>query len=413
MIHKRNKIKKVKIMRKQELVKHVVLVGLILALSCSTVQAVGLGVSPASFTVPDALKGGEYEKTITAFNTADDEGDFELSATGPGSEWITFYREGDSETPVTTIHIKGNDKQRMLLKIKIAEDAANMEYTPTIYVQSIPPELEGAEGAVSQAVLRMPVKATIQVTGTQILKGTVKSIITSDTEIGYPLKIKVEFKNEGNVVAKPKTAVTITKDGELVDSFVHDETGIKPDYEDTITVLWNTSGQEIGDYTADVEISLGSELLTTKSLPFKILPFGSLTRQGELTSLTTEGDPLVGRVIKILADFKNTGKIDSRAAFKGEIYRDGEFVDIIESDEMIVEVGETSRLTSYYKIQSPGKYVVKGCVLYEGKETGTKEISFDVGSTKSKGLFGIPGFTGLGLVLIITIVYAMKRRFKV
>ena len=414
MIHKRNEIKEVKIMRKRELVKYIILVGLILALSCSTVQAVGLGVSPASFTVPDALKGGEYEKTITAFNTADDEGDFELSATGPGSEWITFYREGDPETPVTIIHIKRNDKQRILLKIKIAEDAANMEYIPTIYVQSIPPELEEAEGAVSQAVLRMPVRATIQVTGTQILKGTVKSITTSDTEIGYPLKIKVEFKNEGNVVAKPKIAVGIAKagGGELVDIFAHAETGIKPDKTDTITVLWNTTEQEIGDYTADVNVPLGDEVLATKSLPFKILPFGTLTRQGELTSLTTEGEPLVGRMIKILADFKNTGKIDSRTAFKGELYRDDEFVDTIESDEMWVEVGKTSQLTAYYKIPSSGRYEVKGCVLYEGKETNTEEVSFDVDSTNS-GLFSTPVFyVSILIIAVVLILFIYKRKGK-
>jgi len=397
-------------MRKQEPIKYVILIGLVLALSCSTVQAVGLGVAPASFTVSDALKGAEYERTITAFNTADDDGDFELNATGPGSEWITFYRADDLETPVTTIHIKGHDQQRILLKIKIAEDAANMDYTPTIYVQSVPPELEGVEGAVAQAVLRMPVKATIQVTGTQILKGTVRSITTSDTEIGYLLKIKVLFRNEGNVVANPKIAVAITKDGEPVDSFVHDETGIKPECEDTITVLWNTTGREIGDYTAGVEVSLGGEVLATRSLPFKILPFGTLTRQGELTSLTIEGDPVIDRVIKILAEFENTGKIDSRAAFKGELYRDNEFVDIIKSDEMIVEVGKTGQLTAYYKIPSSGSYVVKGSVLYEGKNTGTKEISFDVKSTNSKsGIFGIPGFSGL--VLIIVLIY-IARRFK-
>ncbi len=118
-------------------------------------------------------------------------------------------------------------------------------------------------------------------------------------------------------------------------------------------------------------------------------------------------------MIKILADFGNTGKIDSRAAFKGELYRDGEFVDIIKSDEMLVEVGETCRLTSYYKIPSSGEYVVKGCALYEGKETATLEVSFDVGSTKSGGLSGIPGFSGSGLALIITIVYIITRRFKV
>ncbi len=86
-------------------------------------------------------------------------------------------------------------------------------------------------------VIRIPSEILIQVTGTQILKGTVKSIITADTEIDYPLKIKVKFQNEGNVIAKPKIAVAITKNGELVDSFIYDETGIKPDKTDTITVL--------------------------------------------------------------------------------------------------------------------------------------------------------------------------------
>jgi len=385
-----------------------------LLILCSTACAdIGLGMAPASMTISDALKGGSYERMITVFNTGDEAGTFMLTADGECSEWISFYVVDDPTTPLAEVTIPAGGKAKILVKFDIPEDIANAGYAGTIYAQSIPKESLETGGAAAQAVIRIPSKITIDVTGTQILKGTVKSITTFDTEIDYPLKVKVLFQNEGNVVAKPKIAVAMTKDGELVDSFVHDETGIKPDCKDTITVLRNTTDQEIGDYTADVEVSLGGEVLATKSLPFKILPFGTLTRQGELVSLTTEGEPMINRVIKILADFENTGKIDSRATFKGEVYRDGEFVDTTKSDEMLVEVGETSRLTSYYKIQSPGKYVVKGCVLYEGKETGTKEISFDVGSTKSKGLFGIPGFTGLGLVLIITIVYAMKRRFKV
>ena len=398
---------------KMKLTTAVIIAFMAMSLCPAVNAAVGLGLSPASITVSDAFKGGTYERTLAVFNTGNDTGSFGLTAEGECADWISFYKQGEPDTPITEITISGKDKARIIVKFDIPEDIANANYAGTIYAQSIPKESLETEGAAAQAVIRIPSKITIDVTGTQILKGTVKSITTSDTEIDYPLKMKALFQNEGNVVAKPKIAVAITKDGELVDSIVHDETGIKPDYKDTITVLWNTTGQEIGDYTADVEVSLGGEVLATKSLPFKILPFGSLTRQGELTSLATEGDPLVGRVIKILADFKNTGKIDSRATFKGEIYRDGEFVDIIESDEMIVEVGETSRLTSYYKIQSSGGYVVKGCALYEGKETGTKEISFDVGSTKSKGLFSTPAFSGLGLVLIITIVYRITRRFKI
>ncbi len=393
--------------------KNLIIAVTALLILCSTAGAdIGLGMAPASMTISDALKGGSYERMISVFNTGDEAGTFMLTAEGECSEWISFYAEDDLTTPLTEVAIPAGGKAKVLVRFDIPEDIANANYASTIYAQSIPKESSETEGAAAQAVIRIPSKITIDVTGTQILKGTVKSITTTDTEIDYLLKIKVLFQNEGNVVAKPKIAVAITKDGKLVDSIVHDETGIKPDCEDTITVLWNTTEQRTGDYTADVDVSLGDDVLANKSLPFKILPFGTLTRQGELTSLVTEGDPLVGRMIKILADFENTGKIDSMAAFKGEIYCDGEFIDVIESDEMLVEVGETSRLTSYYKILSSGKYIVKGCVLYEGKETGTKEISFDVGSTNSKsGLFSTPGFSGLAL--IIAMIYLAKRRFKV
>ncbi|CAD6492622.1 MAG: hypothetical protein EMLJLAPB_00331 [Candidatus Argoarchaeum ethanivorans] len=384
---------------------------LILSL-CPTANAtIGIGISPASIIISDTFKGGSYERTITVFNSGDETGTFGLTAEGECAEWISFCKEDEPDIPLTEITIPGKDKAKVLVKFDIPKDIANADYTTTVYAHSIPKEEAPEGGAVAHAVVRIPLEVLIQVTGTQILKGTVKSITTADIEIDYPLKIKVEFKNEGNVVAKPKIAVAITKGGKLVDSFVHDETGIKPDCEDTVTVLWNTTEQGTGDYTTDVAVSLGEELLITKSLPFKILPFGTLTRQGELTSLVTEGEPMISRVIKILADFENTGKIDSRATFRGEVYRDGEFVDVIESDEMIVEVGETSRLTAYYKILSSGRYVVKGYVLYEGKETGTEEILFDVASTNSKsGTFDIPGFSGSILIIAIVLIYFIYKK---
>lgn len=377
---------------------------------CSTVNAdIGLGISPASITISDAFKGGTYERTITVFNGGDETGNFVLMVEGECTDWISFYKE---DMLIREITIPGKDKTKVLVKFDIPHEIPNDDYTSTIYAQSVPDETSSEEGTVAHAVIRIPSEVLIQVTGTQILNGTVTSITTTDIEMDYPLKIKLEFKNEGNVIAKPKIAVTITKNGKLVNSFVHDKTSIKTDTEDIITVLWNTTEQRTGDYTADVAISLGDEVIANKNLPFAILPFGTLTRQGELTSLTTEGDPLVGRMIKILTDFENTGKIDSRAIFKGEVYCDDELVDVIESDEMLVEIGETRKLTSYYKLMSPGKYVVKGCVLYEGKETGTKEITFDVASTNSSsGISGIPGLSGsMSIIVIILISILYKKR---
>lgn len=480
-------------MRKQEFVNDVLVIGLVLMLACSTVQAAGLGVSPPSFILSDALRGGEYESTIMVYNTADDGGDYELNATGPGSEWITFYRVEDPEKPITTIHIKGqylfnwsdvpgndsemllkflwddlnigwagnaeivksedgntirifkygnsaelkldvpnatlttsdggtfdlkvkeengtlriyrwqSEKQRILLKIQIADDAPNNIYNSTICIKSIPQETTAGGGAVAQSVVEMNVTATIMVTGIQILNGTVKSITTADTEIGYPLKIKVLFQTDGNVVAKPMIACCIAKSTDcscitnnslIVDTFVYAETGVKPGKTDTITVLWNTTGKEPGEYNVSVNVSLGEGTLATKDLPFKILPSGTLTRAGDLKLLYIEGDPLVNHVIKVIASFENTGMIDTMAKFKGEIYCNGEFVDVLEGEEKLIAVGETANLISYYKMTMPGDYLIKGTVIYEGKETEAKEASFAVpepraGELKSLSIEGKP-----------------------
>ncbi|MCK4731545.1 MAG: hypothetical protein KAT65_03720, partial [Methanophagales archaeon] len=464
------------IVRREERASYIVVAGLLLVLACCTVQVVaGLGVSPSSFTVPDAQRGCEYESIITVFNAADDDVDCELNATGPGSEWMTFYLAEDPETPINTIQIKGlylfiwdyvpgedsekllrylqedlalgwagnaelqkygdnrairivkdrnsaditldtynrtasliicdgrtvdlrvkeedgelkiykgqSERERILVNIKVADDAPNNVHNSTIYITSMSPKRSTASGgAVAHLVTRMAVAAAIQVTGVQILNGTVKSITTSNTEVGYPLKIKVVLQNDGNVVARPAISSCVinsggTNNSTVIDTFVHAETGIRPYKTGTITVLRNTTGHEPGDYNVSVNVSLAGEFIATKVLPFTILPRGALTRKGNLSSLYIEGKPQVNRVIKVVAEFENTGMIDTKVTFTGEVYRDGEFIDIVDSNEMLVTVGETYKLVSYYKILTPGAYLINGSVLYEGKETEALDASFSV-----------------------------------
>ena len=398
-------------MKTQKLLRYILITGLIVVFLCSSVQAPGLGVSPPSFTVPEALKGGEYECVITVSNTANDDGSYEFRATEPGSEWITYYRADDPETALTLLTIKGQSKEQVLLKIKVPNDAPNMDYTPTIYVRSIPAEAAEGEGAVAHAIVQIPVKGTIRVTGTQVLKGTVKSISTADTEIDYPVKIIVKLQNEGNVIAMPSIAVQITKDGTPIDSFVHDETGVKPGKTDTITVPWNTTGHEPGDYTASVTVSLADETLATEEVPFSILPRGTLTRKGVLESLSIEGEPVLNRVIKVIAAFENTGTIDTLAKFKGELYCNGALVEVIESEERLVEVSDIAQLIAYYKITMPGAYTIKGVVIYDGKETEPEEVSFTVlegeGGGEREGTHGIPGFDSISTLIAFIIIIAI------
>ncbi len=380
---------------------------------CSTANAaIGIGISPANLTITDALKGGTYERTITVFNTGDDAGTFLLTTEGDCAGWISFYRTDARDTPVTEVTIPGKGKAKINVRFDIPEDVANGDYSAIIYAQSVP-KTESEGGAVAHAVVRIPSKVHIRVTGTQILKGSVKSITTTDTEINYPLKIKVVFRNDGNVIAKPTIAVAIMKDSRRIDSFVHAETGIKPAHEGIITALWNTTGMETGDYIANVGVSLGDSVLATEDLHFKILPFGSLTRRGSLKRLTIEGEPLVNRVIKVVACFENTGQIDTMAKFKGELYREGELLDVLESEEMFVETNETVNLTDYYKITSSGNYTIKGRVLYAGKETAEKSVAFEVSTPCEKSEKSsnptVPGFECTFSMISLLLIHAMRK----
>lgn len=360
-------------MRKK--IRTVIVIGLMLVVLISNAGAIGLGVVPSELSIADALRGEEYEQTIIVHNTDVMTTTFRPYATGEISNWISYYDEEGNE--LTKITIPGKESAKILIKFKIPDDAASGNYNSTVYVENVP-EAAAGEGVGAQMLIRMPVDITILVTGEQILKGVVQGVTLMDTETEYPLRIKVLFRNTGNVVAKPAIDVEIKKEGTAIQSFSSSDKAVKPHAMEEISVEWDTKEQAVGDYVSDVAISLDGNVLYEREIPFKILERGTLTRKGILSNLSCEGEPVVGEMIKVLATFENTGKIETKAKFTGEVHRDGKLVDVIESEELEVPVRKTDTLTSYFKLGNPGNYNISGYAIYEGKKTDTKEILLKV-----------------------------------
>lgn len=390
----------------------IIIVGLILVLLISNAGAVGLGVVPPELSIADALRGEEYEQTITVYNTDVMTTTFKPYATGEIIEWIGFYdEEGNVLTKIT---IPGKSSAKVLLRFKIPDDAASGNYTSTVYVENVPGEAAADEGAAAQMLIRMPVDITIGVTGEQILEGIVSGITIRDTEIDYPLRIEVLFQNTGNVVAKPAIDVEISKGGATVQSFTSTDKAVKPNTREIIPVEWDTKGQTIGDYVADVAVSLDGDVLYEREIPFKILERGTLTRKGELTELSYEGELMIGEMIKVLATFENTGKIDTKAKFTGEVHRNGKLVETIESEELEVPVRKTNTLTSYFKLDKPGDYKISGYAIYEGKKTNTKDVLLEIPGEAVAPVVPIPIVIGavviVALIAIFIVVLLRRRR---
>ncbi|MCK4736232.1 MAG: hypothetical protein KAT65_27515 [Methanophagales archaeon] len=391
-----------------------IVIVLVLYLLLPTALA-GIGVAPSTLEIKDAMRGVELERTIKVFNPGDEASGYTFDVSGEAGNWISFYEVGDPVTPIKKVTIPGEGSAMILVRFNIPEDASNRKHEATIFVATAAAEED--EDSSGQAIkLGAPVAVTITVTGTQILTGTVKSITTTDTEINYPLRIKVEFLNTGNVVTKPEIAVKITKNGTMIDRFTHRETWVKVNIKDIIPAEWDTSGKESGDYAANITVSLGGKVLATKELPFKLLPVGTLSRKGDLTCISCEGKPSVGKTLKILAPFANTGEIDTKAKLVGEVYVDGDLVDTLNGEELLVPMKETETLLAYLKIEQDGSYTIKGHAIYEGKTTETKELSFVVGTKAETEPTpnSIPGFGAIGVIIAIASVmgYLVYRRRK-
>ncbi len=133
---------------------------------------------------------------------------------------------------------------------------------------------------------------------------------------------------------------------------------------------------EPGEYLAIVVVSLEKETLATVELPFTLFDFGTITKEGELNSLSLDGVPQINSSINIVAEFENTGMIALMAKLIGAIYCNGGFEAAFKSEEELVAVGETTELTADYKITEPGEYRVTGYVTYDRKNTTGGNVSF-------------------------------------
>jgi len=352
----------------------------------------------------NSLKGYTYENMLTVINMDTEDMNYSLSSSGDIGGWVSFYCL-DTDTQIQTAIVPANSKTSVIVKFQIPPDAASKNYTGELVVRSVPKESD-ASGSQQSLIVGGSSQVRIIVTGDQIIDGVVNGIAVNDIEPGYPLKVETMFRNTGNVVVTPETKVTILKDREIIQSYIYNKTTIKPSVTEAIIAEWKTTEENIpGDYTANVTVSLDGNILRSSDLTFKIFPVGTFTRQGNLTDIIIEGEPTIGSMVKVYAFFENTGEIATAAKFSGEVYKDGNLIDTITSEELQVEKYKEAELVSYFKLESKGDYLIKGKVIYSGKETPVEEVSLKVGNS-------IPGFEGISLIAVMLLLVMFRGKKK-
>ncbi|NOR46710.1 MAG: hypothetical protein GQ533_01495 [Methanosarcinaceae archaeon] len=375
-----------------------------LIMMINSADAIGIGLSPGEMVLNNSLKGNTYEKSFAIINMDNQDINYSLSSNGDIEGWVSFYYQ-NPDTEIQSIIVPANGKISVITKFQIPTDAVSKDYFGTINVRSVP-EIAEDSGSQQSLIIGGSVKINVNVTGDQIIDGVVNGISIYNIEPGYPLKVETMFRNTGNVVANPEIKITILKDNELIHSFIYDKATIKPSITNAITAEWKTTEETIpGDYTANVIVSLDGKTLRSSDKTFKIFPVGTYSRQGNLTDIRIEGEPTIGSLVKVNAYFENTGEIETAAKFSGEVYKDGNLIDTITSEELQVEKYKEAELVSYFKLESKGDYLIKGKVIYSGKETPVKEVSLKAGKST-------PGFEGIYLIAVMLLFVMFRGKKK-
>jgi hypothetical protein len=109
--------------------------------------------------------------------------------------------------------------------------------------------------------------------------------------------------------------------------------------------------------------------------------------------------------------FKNTGEIPTKAQLNIETYKDGQLIDVVKSEQLLIQPLTAENLTAYYKLPSPGNYKMIGYIIYGIKKTQTIEININIGSPwQLTSYLTIIGAVAAATVILVSLNKNRKKR---
>ncbi len=340
----------------------------------------GIGVYPALLSFPDTLRGREYFGTVGVMNGGSRALTYRFETVGDTAPWLSFVSL-DRATPLSEIEVAPHDTTQVMVRALVPPAVTNGEYAGVIRVLTTTSAGADTESSGVGVNLGAEVSVRFAVSGTQRIEGQFIDAGASDVESGYPLRIQSSLVNTGNVQINPAIDVDIVDTaGNAVDHFSSADQVLFPNDRKQIITEWSTTGRTLGERIARIAVKYGALDLGTKEVHFTIVPVGTYTRRGELQEVRLTNKPQAGDLAKLVAVFNNTGQIETKGKFLGELYAGDRLIEQLSSSEQLLLPGGTGELEILARVAENGTYTVKGKVNYEGRETDVQSYTFRVGA---------------------------------
>jgi len=372
----------------------------IISLIPLTQAAVGVGASPASLHFDNMLRDGYAEGYITVSVGSDEFVSVSATPKGDIAEWMDF-----PEGPYSQIN--KNNLKKFKIIIRPPSDVANGVYKGTIRFTTSPLGTISS-GAGSAIQVSIDVVITVTITDLQFLRCKASSFEIRDTEQGQPILFITNVRNEGNVKIKPGVDITIwnQRQDKIVNTFnLNSNEEILPTTSKSIFFNMPSTNLGLSQYWASITVKPCQD---NKLLTFDVVEPGTLSSDGILKTIITKIWAEPNEIVPIVAVFQNFGEFPVKAIFKGNVQESGRILQIIESGEKTVNVGEEANLTTFFTPKSPGRYIVKGRVYYGSKQTYENTGIINVQGTKINTFMVI--LYSLIVILLIFIIYKLYKR---
>ena len=362
------------------------------------VSAVNVGVSPATLSFKNVLRGGYSQGSLVVSVDSQTKTNISVTTLGNISSWLNFTKN---------FSVLRDEPRVLKVSATPPLDTPNGNYTGFLRIEtsSLGTNLEGHAVGVVKSTL--DVYVTVEVVDTQIIQCGASKYSVNSVEKGDNVIFNLNVANTGNVKLKPRVTIDIwngdqTKIVKKVDTLGKE---ILPSLKKEISVEVPTTQLDISQYWAEVS---AVDCLSSKLLTFDVLEPGSLKANGALLNILTNKTAKVGDTIPIESIFKNICEKQVSAEFKGQITRNGKIIQLLDSPVSDVEIGKIGLFHFYFTPKGSGTYLVSGRVYYSGKQTYELSTKIDVISNS----FFIPIIPYIYGVLMVVIVFLFLKILK-
>jgi hypothetical protein len=362
-------------------------------------SVLAIGASPASLNFPNMLRDGYSEQTIIVSNPSDEDILVTLGGEGETSEWIT--------AEPSQVILPPKSSAPIVIKVQPLGDIANGIYRNDILILGSP--LNAGEGQVA-IIGGVSLVVTAEITDQESKGFEVRKVNIPATEECRPVEITLTVVNTGNVRTSGKFYFIIKSSDSVLKTHEYQTETMLPTHEYSLFVEIPYEVDQyqcipIGKYSIDIIAELDGQEIYSETHTLIVSERGSLSILGELSEVIIPSNIEAGQLVRIQADFKNTGDLTYRAQLVGELYSGDSISDTIKGDLTEVLRTETKTLELFYRPILPGDYTLRLYALDSISGARTIEIEYPI--NVAMPLI----YIGAIILLVAIILFVIYKKF--